>query len=100
MVNSREGRTSDMVPSITSGRGTGTECDVDLPGLSFGDLYCPLLRPELLLPGLDDVLARRQPLERERPVGPRDLVERMVVDRDESIHPGVDVAADRHHLGR
>src|SRR3989338_6402085 len=55
---------------------------------------------ELLVPGLDDVLAGGKPVQRERAVVARDLMKRVALDGDESAHPGMDVAANRDHLRR
>src|SRR5262249_52950234 len=61
----------------------------------FGGLF-----PELLVPGLEDVVPRRDALERERAAGRADGERRVVDDAPPGLHPRVEVALEGHgHLG-
>ena len=53
--------------------------------------------PELLVPRLDRVGARRQPLQLELAVRVGDGEDGMIEHADVGVHPAVDVALERHH---
>src|SRR5579885_1237843 len=93
-VNRRTARTKGRSPR----RG---ERERHLRGALRGKAHARLAHAEALVPGGDDVVARRDVGEREAAVGAGHGEVRVVEDADPALHPGMEVAADaHHHLGR
>src|SRR6266542_3406220 len=89
--------TANSLPMASSVQ-PGLEHEIDSIGLVAADRHVLGLGAELLVPRSQGVLARRQPLDAERPVFARHRVVRSREHDEPAVHPWMGVALDRNEL--